>query len=214
MPAHIISKQYSGVPVHEIHIRGVPVMRRIEDLWVNATQILRAAGLPKPQRTKILERDVTGGQHEKVQGGYAGFQGTWIPLDSARELAKAFGIEEDLDPLFVFIPGVNDVPVLKKRAARKDPAPKKEVVYSEKVGKDKVVSGKLRSVESLSDSAEEGHVYTETPTRFAETRQIQRDQMFDDRAMVEAPEKWRSDSSDAEDHHRQGHDAEHEEQGI
>ncbi|KAI8921998.1 transcription regulator HTH, apses-type DNA-binding domain-containing protein, partial [Powellomyces hirtus] len=93
---------YSGVRVYEIQARGVPVMRRMADAYINATQILRAAGLPKPQRTKILERDVTGGIHEKVQGGYAGFQGTWIPLDSARLLAAAHGVEQDLEELFSY----------------------------------------------------------------------------------------------------------------
>ncbi|KAI8586208.1 transcription regulator HTH, apses-type DNA-binding domain-containing protein, partial [Geranomyces variabilis] len=93
---------YSGVRVYEIQARGVPVMRRMADAYINATQILRAAGLPKPQRTKILERDVTGGVHEKVQGGYAGFQGTWIPLDSARLLARAHSVEQDVEELLSY----------------------------------------------------------------------------------------------------------------
>ncbi|KAI8996057.1 transcription regulator HTH, apses-type DNA-binding domain-containing protein, partial [Gaertneriomyces semiglobifer] len=100
--ANIRTASYSGVRVYEIQCRGVPVMRRVADAYINATQILRAAGLPKPQRTKILERDVTGGVHEKVQGGYAGFQGTWIPLDSARMLARAHGVERDMDDLLSY----------------------------------------------------------------------------------------------------------------
>lgn len=52
------------------------VMRRQSDNWVNATHILKAAGFDKPARTRILERDVQKGRHEKVQGGYGKFQGT------------------------------------------------------------------------------------------------------------------------------------------
>lgn len=51
------------------------VMRRQSDNWVNATHILKAAGFDKPARTRILERDVQKGNHEKVQGGYGKFQG-------------------------------------------------------------------------------------------------------------------------------------------
>lgn len=54
-------------------------MRRQSDNWVNATHILKAAGFDKPARTRILERDVQKGNHEKVQGGYGKFQGTASP---------------------------------------------------------------------------------------------------------------------------------------
>lgn len=37
--------------------------------WLNATQILKVAGMPKTQRTKYLEKEVITGRHEKVQGG-------------------------------------------------------------------------------------------------------------------------------------------------
>jgi hypothetical protein len=96
----IRSACYSNIHVYEMQVRGIPIMIRKGDSYVNATQILRAAGLPKPARTKVLEREVTRGVHEKVQGGYAGSQGTWIPLESARMLAQQYGIEEDVAPLF------------------------------------------------------------------------------------------------------------------
>jgi hypothetical protein len=54
---------------------GVSVMRRREDGWLNATQILKVAGFDKPQRTRVLEREVQKGIHEKVQGGYGKYQG-------------------------------------------------------------------------------------------------------------------------------------------
>lgn len=44
-------------------------MRRTSDSWVNATQILKVAGIPKSARTKILDKDIVQGEHEKVQGG-------------------------------------------------------------------------------------------------------------------------------------------------
>ncbi len=52
-------------------------MRRKADSWLNATQILKVAGVDKGIRTKILESDVVPGVHEKVQGGYGKYQGTW-----------------------------------------------------------------------------------------------------------------------------------------
>ena len=50
-------------------------MRRRADSWLNATQILKVAGFDKPQRTRILEREVQKGEHEKFQGGYGKYQG-------------------------------------------------------------------------------------------------------------------------------------------
>jgi transcription factor MBP1 len=55
--------------------KGVAVMRRRSDSWLNATQILKVAGFDKPQRTRVLEREVQKGEHEKVQGGYGKYQG-------------------------------------------------------------------------------------------------------------------------------------------
>jgi hypothetical protein len=52
------------------------VMRRQNDGWLNATQLLKVANFDKPQRTRILEREVQKGVHEKVQGGYGKSQGT------------------------------------------------------------------------------------------------------------------------------------------
>ena len=55
--------------------KGVAVMRRRSDGWLNATQILKVAAFDKPQRTRVLEREVQKGEHEKVQGGYGKYQG-------------------------------------------------------------------------------------------------------------------------------------------
>lgn len=73
----IYGATYSGVPVYETVIHNVAVMRRRADSYMNATQILKVAGIEKGRRTKILEREIQTGEHEKVQGGYGKFQGTW-----------------------------------------------------------------------------------------------------------------------------------------
>lgn len=63
------------MPVYECVVNDVAVMRRKADGWLNATQILKVVGLDKPQRTRVLERDVQKSTHEKVQGGYGKYQG-------------------------------------------------------------------------------------------------------------------------------------------
>lgn len=69
-PAWVRQAVYSGVSVYEMEINGVAVMRRRSDSWLNATQILKVAGVDKGKRTKVLEKEVLTGEHEKVQGGY------------------------------------------------------------------------------------------------------------------------------------------------
>ena len=73
----IYSATYSNVPVYELKIAGDHVMRRRSDDWINATHILKIAGFDKPARTRILEREVQKGVHEKIQGGYGKYQGWW-----------------------------------------------------------------------------------------------------------------------------------------
>lgn len=65
------------MPVFEMTVNNVAVMRRREDDWLNATQILKVAGVEKGKRTKVLEKEILAGKHEKVQGGYGKYQGTW-----------------------------------------------------------------------------------------------------------------------------------------
>ena len=65
----------SKVPVYEFNVEGNHVMRRRSDDWINATHILKVANFDKPARTRILEREVQKGVHEKVQGGYGKYQG-------------------------------------------------------------------------------------------------------------------------------------------
>lgn len=108
-------------------VRGIAVMRRRADSYVNATQILKVAGVDKGRRTKILEKEILPGKHEIVQGGYGKYQGTWyvllvfnlhiephsflplsrIPLERGRDIALQYGVAPLLAPLFDFVPNAN-----------------------------------------------------------------------------------------------------------
>jgi len=77
-------------------------MRRCRDSWLNATQILKVAGMDKGKRTAILEKEIQPGEHEKVYGGYGKYQGTWIRLERGVELCKQYGVEELLRPLLTY----------------------------------------------------------------------------------------------------------------
>jgi hypothetical protein len=114
--------------------KGVAVMRRRSDSWLNATQILKVAGFDKPQRTRVLEREVQKGEHEKVQGGYGKYQGmlhyrssalwlvvnrqqilgTWIPLERGLILAKQYNCEALLRPIIEFQPAAKSPPLAPK----------------------------------------------------------------------------------------------------
>ncbi|KAJ3346938.1 transcriptional regulator swi6, partial [Kappamyces sp. JEL0680] len=102
---------YSGVSVFEMMCRSVAVMRRQKDSFLNATQILKVANIDKGKRTKILEKEIMNKEHEKVQGGYGKYQGTWfvfdlranpgrIPFERGVDLARQFNVDHLLAPLF------------------------------------------------------------------------------------------------------------------
>ncbi|KAH8585818.1 transcription regulator HTH, apses-type DNA-binding domain-containing protein [Bisporella sp. PMI_857] len=85
----IYSAVYSGIDVYEMEVNGIAVMRRRNDSWLNATQILKVAGIEKLKRTKILEKEIFIGEHEKVQGGYgnirepgSSLKGDWSSVGS------------------------------------------------------------------------------------------------------------------------------------
>ncbi|OMJ28423.1 Cell division cycle-related protein res2/pct1 [Smittium culicis] len=96
--SRVYSAIYSGVPVYEMVCRGVAVMRRRPDSWLNATQILKVAGIDKGRRTKILEREVLNSKHEKVQGGYGKYQGT----------CEQYGVMEYLKPIIEYDPELTE----------------------------------------------------------------------------------------------------------
>ena len=101
---------YSSVPVYEITVRGIALMRRRSDGYLNATQILKIAGVEKARRTRILEKEILTGEHDKVQGGFGTFQGTWIPLRRAQELATAYSVYHLIRPLLEFDVSVGHAP--------------------------------------------------------------------------------------------------------
>ncbi|KAJ3068523.1 hypothetical protein HK102_007152 [Quaeritorhiza haematococci] len=107
-PNGVYEAVYSHEPVYEFMCRGIAVMRRQRDSWINATHILKVAGIDKGRRTKILERELNSGggggedgkqDFEKVQGGYGRFQGTWVPLEVGRRLATNYSVDEILRPI-------------------------------------------------------------------------------------------------------------------
>ncbi|KAK7202658.1 hypothetical protein BZA70DRAFT_285677 [Myxozyma melibiosi] len=100
----IYTAVYSGIPVYEMMVNGVAVMRRRSDSYLNATQILKVGGVDKGRRTKILEKEIHTGEHEKVQGGYGKYQGTWIPFARGREFCRQYSVEDVLLPLLNFDP--------------------------------------------------------------------------------------------------------------
>lgn len=108
----IYSATYSNVPVFEYVTAEGPIMRRKLDSWINATHILKIAKFPKAKRTRILEKDVQTGTHEKVQGGYGKYQGTYVPLELGAEIAKNFGVFDVLRPIFEFeyVEGKSETP--------------------------------------------------------------------------------------------------------
>lgn len=93
---------YSGVDVYEMEVNNIAVMRRRNDSWLNATQILKVAGIEKGKRTKVLEKEILIGEHEKVQGGYGKYQGTWIKFERGLEFCRQYGVEELLRPLLTY----------------------------------------------------------------------------------------------------------------
>lgn len=97
---------YVGVNVYELNVRGISVMRRVDDGWFNATHILKVADVDRGRRARILDRELGDGIYETIQGGNGRYQGTWIPMERARTLARDFGVEKDLEPLF----DVRDIP--------------------------------------------------------------------------------------------------------
>src|SRR5947208_13378660 len=83
-------------------VNNVAVMRRRSDSWLNATQILKVAGIDKGKRTKVLEKEILTGDHKKVQGGYGKYQGTWIKYERGVEFCRQYGVEEILRPLLEY----------------------------------------------------------------------------------------------------------------
>ena len=100
---------YSGTPVYEMEVNKIAVMRRRADSWLNATQILKVANIDKGKRTKVLEKEILPGKHEKVQGGYGKYQGTWIDYERGVSFCQQYGVEELLRPLLTYDMGQDGI---------------------------------------------------------------------------------------------------------
>ncbi|ODQ66397.1 apses-domain-containing protein [Nadsonia fulvescens var. elongata DSM 6958] len=127
----VYSAKYSGVPVLEYSVKNVAVMRRRVDGWVNATHILKVASFDKPQRTRILEKEVQKGVHEKVQGGYGKYQGTWVPLERAIEFANLYNVANLLEPLFSYVQTAQSPPPAPKHTTASSKAKKAALALKE-----------------------------------------------------------------------------------
>ncbi|KAG0290201.1 hypothetical protein BGZ98_003562 [Dissophora globulifera] len=121
----IFKATYSGVPVFEMICKGVAVMRRRSDSYLNATQILKVAEFDKPQRTRILEREVQKGEHEKVQGGYGKYQGTWVPFRRGVQLCQEYNVLHLLQPLIDYLPTQTSPPLAPKHITAASNRPRK-----------------------------------------------------------------------------------------
>ena len=80
-------------------VNGVAVMCRKRDGWLNATQILKVAGLGVVGRTGVLEQVAQEGRHEEIYGGYEEYQDTWIDNDRGRALCAQYNVEQMLPSL-------------------------------------------------------------------------------------------------------------------
>ena len=72
--------------------------------------------------------------HEKIQGGYGKYQGTWIPLESGEQLARRNNIYDRIRLIFEYTPGGESPPpaprhTSKPKAPRKPAVPKWNSTY-------------------------------------------------------------------------------------
>lgn len=169
----IYKATYSGVPVYEMICKDIAVMKRRSDGFLNATQILKVAEFDKPQRTRILEREVQTGPHEKVQGGYGKYQGkelppiyeyivayfllgTWVPFERGVALAEQYQVDIILRPILDYVQGDVSPPLAPKHMNNLNPKPKK----MKSIPKKKKITKKIRLDHDLDEATamEEGMV--------------------------------------------------------
>ncbi|KAI4669592.1 hypothetical protein J4E85_002442 [Alternaria conjuncta] len=180
----IYSATYSNVPVYECNVNGNHVMRRRADDWINATHILKVADYDKPARTRILEREVQKGVHEKVQGGYGKYQGTWIPLEEGRHLAERNGVLDKMRAIFDYVPGDRSPPPAPKHAtaaSNRMKPPKQTAAAAARNGKN-VYS--LESMQSFVTTSAQSQV-SEEPYEASQIRsQIFREETPDNETVI------------------------------
>ena len=61
---------------------------------------MKAAKVPKSRRVKVLAKLIKLVPFEKITEGFHAYQGVYIPLKAARDLASRWEVLEQLRPLF------------------------------------------------------------------------------------------------------------------
>ncbi|KMO99892.1 transcription factor MBP1 [Coccidioides immitis RMSCC 3703] len=177
----IYSATYSGVPVYEFKVGSDSVMRRRHDDWINATHILKVAGLDKPSRTRILEREVQKGTHEKIQGGYGKYQGTWVPLADGRAVAERNKVLDQLLPIFDFVPGDRTPPPAPKHTTAVSSRPK-----AQRTGASGRRGGRASSFASMNTRAPPAASFVHSEDAYSQIPQSFNDQESVDQASRES----------------------------
>ncbi|KAI8823440.1 ankyrin repeat-containing domain protein [Fimicolochytrium jonesii] len=84
------------IPVYEMVVNGVSVFRRVSDGFVSASQIIKAAlSEPHPNPEELAFMSEVWCTIQKDDRNW----GAWVPLETARLIARDHGIEDTLSPL-------------------------------------------------------------------------------------------------------------------
>ncbi|KAJ3274697.1 hypothetical protein HDV01_002219 [Terramyces sp. JEL0728] len=98
--AFVYTTEYTKQKVYELNWQNIPVMRRISDDYMNASNILQAAQVPKDKRKKIIKKLCSLVPFERIEEGYFKYQGVWVPLKAAKSLAERWNVYEFIKPIF------------------------------------------------------------------------------------------------------------------
>ncbi|KAI1611269.1 hypothetical protein EDD36DRAFT_284303 [Exophiala viscosa] len=84
-----------------MNVRGLLVMLRESDSWLNASQITKLAGVEQGRKIRVAEDQIEG-EYERIIGGYAPYQGIWVQYEYGRRLAREYNVEQTLLPLLEY----------------------------------------------------------------------------------------------------------------
>ncbi|CEI94106.1 hypothetical protein RMCBS344292_08327 [Rhizopus microsporus] len=89
------------IPAFEVMVGGKPILWDRENDWVLITGVWKALGKSKADVLKVVDAN-PGLPMKKIRGGRLAIQGTWLPMESARELCvkNAWPLRHELVPLF------------------------------------------------------------------------------------------------------------------
>lgn len=96
----VVTKKYGPHLCSEITYNSIQITRLSLTNFMNATAILKSAGIEKKRRKKILQKLVALVPFEKVVEGWHAYQGVYVPLVAAKRLAETHGVYQHLQPLF------------------------------------------------------------------------------------------------------------------